>query len=135
MNRSTHSRLALGALLTCTLGLSFLAQAQQDYGRFTAMEVARLPQYCQDRLNQKKNEGRWKSEFGPEIYLHIHHYCYGLIYYQRANTEFDSKKRRLAAKSGIADFNYVLQRWPANAQFYQQAEMYKAQLEFIWTRK
>ena len=124
-------RRALGALLLCMLGVSFLAQAQQDYKRFTAVEVSSLPQYCQDRLNQKRNKERWQSQFGPEVYLHIHHFCYGLIYYKRVNTEFDPKKRRLAAKSGIADFNYVLKRWPANALLYQQAQMYKAQLEFM----
>jgi hypothetical protein len=124
-------RFARGALLVGILGSSFLSHAQEMIGRWTAAEVASLPQYCQDRLIEKRNAERWRRELGPEIWEHLHHYCYALIFYSRASTEIDARKRRDAAKQGIANFNYVLKRWPPTFPLYQQAQMYNKQLQFI----
>ena len=124
-------RFAPGALLVGMLGSSFPSHAQEMIGRWTAAEVASLPQYCSDRLNNSRNRDRWRREFGVEIYLHLHHYCYALVFYSRASTEFDARKRRSAAKEGIGNFDYVLKRWPPNFPLYQQALIYKDQLQFI----
>ena len=124
-------RFALRVLLVGILGSSFLSHAQEMIGRWTAAEVASLPQYCSDRLNKNRNRERWRREFGPEIHNHLHHFCYGLIQFSRASTEFDAGERRYAAKQGIGEFNYVLKRWPPTFPLYQQAQMYQEQLQFI----
>lgn len=131
MNRPINfRRRALGALLLCMLGVSFLAQAQTG-SSFTAQEKASLPEYCQDKLNSSRNSQKWESYFGKDIWLHMHHYCYGMVYFSRASVEIDAQLRRRSAQQGIGDFNYVLERWPANSQFYQQAQIYKTQLEMM----
>jgi len=112
------------------LGVSVLAQAQEKYGRFTAAELASLPQYCQDKKNNVNGE-RWARTFGRDNYMHIHHYCNGLIYFSRANMEIDAKRRRPYISSGLNGFNYVLRLWPANFQLYPLAQMYKQQLEMM----
>jgi hypothetical protein len=122
-------RNGFGALLLCMLGVSFSAQAQA--GGFTALEIASLPQYCQDKLNQNANKERWASQFGRNNWLHAHHFCYGLIQFSRASMEVNPGLRSRNAGYAISEFNYVLQRWPANFPLYQQAQMYKAQLEMM----
>ena len=89
-----------------------------------------MPQYCQDKI-ANRNNGQWGGYFGRDIWIHFHHFCYGLIYYSRASIEFDDKSRRFHAKNGITNFNYVLGRWPASSQWSQQAQMYKTQLEMM----
>ena len=72
---------------------------------------------------------------GVEIFNHLHHFCYGMIYFQRASINFDVPSRRALAQAGINNFNYVLKRWPANSAWYQQAQQYKTQLEFLKDQK
>ena len=128
---TTRSRYAISALLLCMLGVVFPAQAQQQGSRFTAAEIAGLPQYCQDKLNPDGDKERWVGVFGRENWLHHHHFCYGLIFFARATSELNSKRRRENAQYGIGEFNYVLGRWPANFPLHQQAQMYKQQLEMM----
>ena len=130
MNRlSILRRLVPGALLLFVLGGSFLAQAQEKLHNIPITEVAMLPEYCQDRLNNQKNKEKWQSVLGKNGWLHLHHYCYGLNHYYRAGTEIDFRKRGKHAQKGIGQFNYVLRHWPANLQLSQLAQMYKGQLQ------
>ena len=130
MNRLNILRRFLpGALLLFVLGGSFLAQAQETLHNIPITEVAILPQYCQDRLNNQKNKEKWVSVFGNNGWIHLHHYCYGLNYYFRAGSEFDTRKRGKYAQKGIGQFDYVMRKWPASFQLYQQAQMYKQQLQ------
>lgn len=135
MNGATiFGRLVLGALMVSMFFVSLFSHAQQDYGRFTVVEVAGLPQYCQDKMrdgNRGVNKDKWIGTFGRDNWLHLHHYCYGLIYFSRASMEIDAKSRRRTVLDGIANFDYVLQRWPANFSLYQTAAMYKTQLEMM----
>jgi hypothetical protein len=124
------NRRALGALLLfIMLGSSFFAQAR-DY---TALEIAGLPQYCQDWLNKggAAKNGKWVDTFGHRNAIHIHHFCYGLMDLARASSEIDANARRGNADRAIKQFDYVLQRWPADFQLYPVAQMYKQQAEII----
>ena len=127
MNRLIiFSRNGVGALLLCMLGVSFSAQTQA--GGFTAVEIAGTPQYCQDFFSGDRNRmERWKRELPGDI----RHFCNGLIYFLRASAEIDANRRRTNTSQAIDNFNYGLQRWPANHPLYQQAQMYKQQLEMM----
>ncbi len=132
MNRSViFRRLVTGALLLFVLGGSFLAQAQEKKGfhGIPITEVAMLPPYCQDRLNSKRNQEKWVGVLGHNGWIHLHHYCYGLVHYYRAGTALDFKNQAVHAQKGIGQFNYVMRNWPADYQLYQQAKMYKQQLQ------
>lgn len=129
MNRPIiFRRCAIGALLSFMLGVSFLAQAQQGT-RFTALEISSLPQYCQDKKFHRNNE-KWSNTLGYDTWFHLHHFCNGLIFYSRASTELDGRRRLSSCSEGINEFSYVLKHWPPNSPFYQQALMYREQLEF-----
>jgi len=125
------SRITLGALLVCMLSVSFLAHAQNDYGHFTALQIASLPQYCQDKLNGNRNQQKWSSYFGVDNWSHFHHFCNGLIYFSQASIEIDESVQPGLINGGIGEFNYVLARWPKSFPYYQQAQMYKSQLEMM----
>lgn len=124
------SQRVICSLLLCVLGVSLSAQAQQQSSRFSAAEIGSLPNYCQDRLSRDPNRMKtWIGLFGKKKHSHLHHYCNGLIYFSRASMALNQKSRRFAIQRATSQFNYVLKRWPADFPLYQQAQMYKIQLE------
>ena len=83
-------------------------------------EQAMLPSYCRysqvyrDALPGGNNPAeieRWKQVMGAGNFIHIHHYCHGLVYTNRAlyflRTTHD---REQALRSSIGEFDYVIQR-------------------------
>lgn len=103
----------------------------------TDAELAMLPEYCQARLG--KNEvayNTWKQRLGPSIFVHVHHYCFGLNFMSRANMEFDPKKKKHILKQAIRNFDYVLARWPSEFSLTPSATVYRQQAEMMltWTQ-
>lgn len=97
----------------------------------TPAELATLPEYCIERLARDENAPKpWRDQLGADRYLHLHHYCAGLYHADRANTQIGSKHRVHYAQTAIAQFNYVLQRWPEDFPLAQDAAQRKAQMEF-----
>lgn len=82
-------------------------------------EVAMLPPFCphtqlfRDRVpggNDPDAIQRWQSVFG-NMYLHMHHYCWGLMHMHRAKVlARDERVRRFNFASAIGEFDYVIER-------------------------
>lgn len=109
-----HSTLwALALLLAPTCGI---AQA-----RYELSDVPLLPKYCkyaQDfrgrvpGANIPAEIERWNSVLGP-TFLHVHHYCYGLVATNRANLASRNNQERLFNLGrSIGEFDYVIERAP-----------------------
>ncbi|NOQ14487.1 MAG: tetratricopeptide repeat protein [Methyloprofundus sp.] len=78
--------------------------------RATASEMLRLPELCQIRFEygpRGKEFSKWKKILGPE-YIHIHHYCKGLVQLMRLNKQKRHWKGDL--NSAKKNFNYVISR-------------------------
>lgn len=94
-------------------------------------ERALLPNYCTARLGgSKEAQLPWIQQMGKENFSHLHHYCYGLNYMNRVRVSFGSKHHKHYIQTALAQFNYVVQRWPADFYLTAEAKSYKTQLEF-----
>jgi hypothetical protein len=94
-------------------------------------ELLALPDYCRARLGGSKGaQLPWIQQMGKENFTHLHHYCYGLNYMNRIRVSFGSKHQKHYIQTALAQFNYVIQRWPANFYLTSEAKSYKTQLEF-----
>jgi hypothetical protein len=95
------------------------------------MELMALPDYCKARLGHSKEAQQvWVQHMGKENFMHLHHYCYGLNYVNRIKISSGSKHKKHYVQTGLAQFNYVLARWPDGFYLKPEAQSYKAQLEF-----
>ena len=77
----------------------------------TAAEWARLPRYCPDTQRHgpyEANKGKWEAVMGPG-FEHMHHYCWGLINFARAERATVTKEQKLYLR-GVAedDFLYIV---------------------------
>lgn len=99
-------------------------------------ELAMLPEACQVRLgvDYKKNpavKSAWSSRFGKDVWIHIHHYCHGLKFLNRAQFGQKSQHRSFYLQSAIREFDYVLDKWPQGSQLVGEAQAKKAQAELL----
>lgn len=88
---------------------------------FDSREVAMLPRYCiytqhyREMVpggNDTSEIQRWSSAMG-EAFIHLHHYCYGLMFLNRATVlARDARPRRFYLQNAMNEFDYVLQRAP-----------------------
>jgi tetratricopeptide (TPR) repeat protein len=86
-------------------------------------EVAPLPAYCKhaqlfrDRVpggNDAAQIERWSRTLGP-TFMHLHHYCWGLMWTNRAlYLSSDKQVRVYYLQNSIGEFDYVAQRAPAS---------------------
>lgn len=121
---------ALAIALACSsLSLPDGAVAQSIPGypehvtAYDPREVALLPPYC--KFTQLFNErvpggnnpaefARWRTIMG-DTFIHMHHYCYGLMYLHRAAVLARSAEvRAFNLRSAIVEFDYVIDRAPAD---------------------
>jgi tetratricopeptide (TPR) repeat protein len=92
----------------------------------TAGEWASWPTYCKARyvttnvggasefsgtLSAAEIETQ-RSRLGPDTFDHIHHYCAGLIYYQRSRVEPNKDKREQLLREANGEGMYTYQRVP-----------------------
>jgi len=120
------------------LGAVLAANSSQAAPKITEAEVAMLPEYCAARFSGLKSMAyqTWSDRLGAENFGHIHHYCYGLNFMNRAMMEFDPKQKRNSLKRAIRNFDYVLRHWgpefsltPSAMIYRQQAEMSLSMME------
>ncbi|HKW36438.1 MAG TPA: hypothetical protein VJO54_01360 [Burkholderiales bacterium] len=119
---------AIAACAGAALALlaSFPARSQQavyDPHTYEPSLVLRLPQYCKYTMffNAKVPGGdnkveieHWKNLMGP-TFIHMHHYCYGLMATNRAiylSPTHEARMHNLGVS--IGEFDYVIQRAPAD---------------------
>lgn len=112
---------SLGRLLV-PLGLTLAvlaptpAKAQYKYEQ-SLMHM--LPPYCrytQDFINRftgtdrTTEQDRWKKLLGP-TFIHMHHYCYGLMDVNRAAfLSTDTRDRLFNLSNSVLEFDYVIER-------------------------
>jgi tetratricopeptide (TPR) repeat protein len=94
-----------------------------DIMSFDAREVALLPEYCKYTQTYREHVpgGRdpariahWYEVMGPPFHT-MHHYCNGLIRTNRAMLLARTRQvRKYYLESSIGEFDYVLQRAPAD---------------------
>lgn len=95
---------------------------------FTPYDWATLPKYCDARIRGDEAAKRmWSDQLGAEIFVHVHHYCFGLHYLNKAKFTFDKRKKNEAINQAIGQFDYVLTRWPKSAPLHAEALRYQQQ--------
>lgn len=67
---------------------------------------------------------------GKDIYVHLHHFCTGLLYMNRFRSNSTSKHSRNYAQTAIKNFDYVLTNWPKDYALTVEARNNKSLLEF-----
>ena len=116
-------------LVAAGLGIVALAAAAQDIPGYPKdvyaadfREMARVPRYCQYTLvfrdaipgNTDKAAmfNAWKAQVG-ESFVHMHHYCAGLIKMDRALFRSrDRQSRTFYLNDAIIEYDYVINRVP-----------------------
>lgn len=73
----------------------------------------------------------WGQRLGCESFLHIHHYCYGLNFMNKARFESDPKDKKYYLDNAINNFDYVITRWNPQFQLTSPAKSYKRQAQMM----
>ena len=118
------------AMLVCALALQAgsVARAQDipgyptNFDAYDVREIALLPKFCpymqlfRERVPSGRNPeeiAHWQAVFGS-TYQHMHHYCWGLMKTNRAVLlARDADVRRFYLQSAVQEFDYVIERTPA----------------------
>jgi len=81
-----------------------LAAASAEWKQNTRL----LPQYCKDRAKGTNSPewSKWRSTFG-EAYIHMHHYCNGIYYEQKARSTINQRERNRLLAGAIGEMQYV----------------------------
>jgi hypothetical protein len=122
----------IGLALAAILGLSVLPAHGQDRKSIspTDTELMMLPPYCHARLKGDANTKKmWGNQMGNDIFVHLHHYCFGLNFMNRIMFSMDDKEKAFLAKRAASNFDYVIQRWPPSHPLAMEARQRRAQLQ------
>lgn len=109
-NKRRMMRVLLPVLWSSATWPSYAAEG------FSASEIAMLPVYCQvKRQFQLPNRPpgadvrQWEQVLGPNVTMHMHHYCGGLAWLRRAEVEFSgSRLRAQYASRALNGIDYIL---------------------------
>ncbi|HRP94676.1 MAG TPA: hypothetical protein PL143_00360 [Rhodocyclaceae bacterium] len=128
MTSATRTAALSATIVGILLAASVCERAHaQQHGRWTAVEIAALPAFCQARLARNEAQlSHWNRTFGRTTVLHLHHYCYGLLHMQRANKTTNSAQRRRHFNSAVKQFDYVLRHWGPDSPLYQEVQANKS---------
>jgi tetratricopeptide (TPR) repeat protein len=86
----------------------------------TPAEMAALPPFCTARFNEGSESFKsWSVTMGGD-FIHIHHYCAGLNFLNRARGSVSSKNSDTLG-AVVREFDYVLTH--ANPRFYMRSEI------------
>lgn len=106
-------------VLTLLAILSPIAPATAGWEPSQA-ELRALPPYCAARFHADADTLRtWKASMGPD-FIHIHHYCAGLNFMNRARRSF-SPGRQDTLVAAVREFDYMLDH--VAADFYLRPEI------------
>ncbi|MFN3715367.1 MAG: tetratricopeptide repeat protein [Thiobacillus sp.] len=87
----------------------------------TAQEIAMLPPYCDAKIGKQEPAAveMWRARMGHDNWIHMHHYCSGLV---ELNRYYRSARGRQRANLGnaINEFSGMLKAWTPD--FYLRAE-------------
>lgn len=136
--RSAITRGWLRTLIAVALGaLAINAQAQRipgyppDVYDYDPRETALLPSYCRHTQafrevmpggDDQQAIRHWEQIMGADNYLHMHHYCLGLMHLNRARIlARDTQTRNYHFSRAIGEIDYVLRN--ARHDFFMRPEM------------
>ncbi len=130
---NTFTRLAVAIAL---VPLSVTAHAAGPKPtRPSDAELLRLPPYCKAKISGSKEEvTMWEQRFGKEIFMHMHHFCFGLNELNRSRVDLDKGMRGYYAQRAVKEFEYVIHAWPAAHQMNLKARQYKMLAESMSIR-
>jgi hypothetical protein len=123
-----------GLPLVLALGIYCLPSHAQEKRSFspTDSELMMLPPYCHAKLKGDDSTKRqWASQMGAGIFVHLHHYCFGLNFMNRTMRAMDGKEKAFYATRAVTNFDYVIQRWPPSYPLTMEAKKYKEQMKSL----
>ena len=97
-----------------------------------------LPRYCQDKFGAKKDRSKaikWSRKFGG-AWQHLHHYCAGLNFINRANRSWDDKEnKKFNLNRARTNFEYMVNHTDKSFVlltdvYYRLGEVYKMRNNF-----
>lgn len=98
-------------LTTLMLGLAGLVMTLPAAAEWkpSPAEMATLPSYCAARFDEKSAAFKtWRDSMGSD-FMHVHHYCAGLNFVNRARgMGSSSKDRRGTLEAALRNFDYML---------------------------
>ena len=101
-----------GIHLVSVFSIIFASPFVEAYPK-TQKDFSMLPKYCYARMRGTEAESAiWENRFGRKSYIHLHHYCSGLDYLNKANLTVDKKARTINLTKAIKQFNYIGQHAP-----------------------
>lgn len=102
--------------------LAALPAAAQN-SAYTPADVAQLPPHCLAKLkfDPRYTEAAFAPRFG-EYWIHLHHYCHGLKWVNRARTSADRRARM--GNLGMAKGEYQYAARAAGAGFWMRPQIY-----------
>lgn len=95
-------------LMLALAGLVLAGHAAAEWKPSPA-EMATLPSYCAARFDEKSAAFKsWRDSMGSD-FMHVHHYCAGLNFVNRARGMGSSNKdRRGTLEAALRNFDYML---------------------------
>ena len=124
----------VGTLIASTaLSSMLMVPWAHSASQLTAAEIAMLPDYCQARWAGKDTAAfkSWKQRLGASNFIHIHHFCIGLHFMNKAPMEFDAKEKKFMLQKAVRNFDYVLARWPKHFSMTSEASVHRQQAKMM----
>jgi len=122
------------ALLVCGILIAGKAFAIKPFAP-SPLEMRMLPPYCVAKLGADKNAAvLWQQRLGSENFEHMHHYCFGVNFMNRARIETNPNDRNHYLNSAIAEFGYVIRTWSPTFQLTRSAKTYTVQAQSMLRR-
>jgi hypothetical protein len=131
MHQSLRGRRWLVAAVTAVLAGTCGAAVAAGETIFFSLErdTPKLSPACQARLKGSEAQYKyWEKQVGGhDIFIHYHHYCFGVFEMQKAMTSIglDRASQMALYRDAVTQFDYVLHRWPKNHPLYQESAGYK----------
>lgn len=88
-------------------------QAKESWSP-TEAELPMLPPVCVAKGTPDKQDDRYWSDLLGEGYMHLHHYCRGLVMFPRGIASRTARARVAAYEEAIQQFDYVIGRVSSN---------------------
>ena len=127
-------RLPLGGTLIALAAALIPAAATAGQTIFFSPErdTVTLSEPCQAKLKGSGPEYlAWEQQLGPDIFIHYHHYCFGLFEMNKgmAGVGLDQQDRMALFRDAVTQFDYVLARYPKDHPLAVESGVFKRMLE------
>jgi hypothetical protein len=120
-----------------TLALAMLLSSHDAWSQskdMTVGDLAMLPEACTARLRgDEATKKMWGSRIGVNNFLHLHHYCFGMYFTNKAKFTLKSDEKAGYLQSARGEFEYVLRHWPTDSPYRPDAESRKKEVERMLT--